>query len=469
MAGNSHASRDATDPGTVSFAHPIGTRDGTLAKDAKMVNAFAERSENGLAIVKRPGYTLQRQYAASAAQAQFNIGTDVWTLLNNTAHRFSDGVSWTLPSAGDTSDRFQSLDNYTSGSTFLKSPHGAWVVNAAGGTKVTNANYPALTCPGVAELDGTYYVMDASDGTIHGSAVQDPTSWGALNFVGPNKSMGAGVAIVRHLNYILGLYDLGMQMFYDAQNPTGSPMAPVENASWLTGCASAGSVVNFADSTFFISKTTAKGRTVTMISGLQPTIIGDVYVNRVLNRDTLVGVRAFGMEMGGHSLYVLTLPASAVTLVYDSVYQMWSLFSSVVGGVEGAFVGCNYATDGTLDLLQDASTGAVYSVDVDAYTDAGSPLRVTARTPCRDWGTLKRKLLPSLYLIADTIDTTVTVAYTDDDYQSFSVPRKVDLSTARKMLQKCGSSRRRAWELVHEDATPLRVFGAELEPVLGAG
>jgi hypothetical protein len=176
-------------------------------------------------------------------------------------------------------------------------------------------------------------------------------------------------------------------------------------------------------------------------------------------------VTALGLRVAGHSLYILNLPASGVSLCYDLTYQMWTVWQSA----NVAFRCTAYLNANGLDLLQDASNGKVYSIDPGAYQDDGGSLPVTITTPPKSWGTLKRKFMPALYLLGDTQSTLVSVSYTDDDYQSFSTPRTIDLATQRKMLQRCGSSRKRAWKLTHDDNTPLRLTAIELEVEAGAG
>ena len=58
-------------PNRIGFVYPIGTRDGTLTKDAKMVNCFVERTRNGHAAVKRPGTAFVQQNPAGRGQGQF--------------------------------------------------------------------------------------------------------------------------------------------------------------------------------------------------------------------------------------------------------------------------------------------------------------------------------------------------------------------------------------------------------------
>lgn len=194
--------------------------------------------------------------------------------------------------------------------------------------RVTNANYPVTTLPGVVFLDAAFYVMTPT-GRIFGSALEDPTTWTALNVVTAEGGSGIPMALQRHQSYILAFTDANLQVFYDAANPApGSPLSPASNMFFEVGCASGTSIVSIKDTTIFMSKTKQRGRAISLLSGMSMGEISDDVVNRILNLDDLSTVYSFGIRISGHDLYVLTLVKSNVTLVFDMVTKMWHIWSS---------------------------------------------------------------------------------------------------------------------------------------------
>ena len=451
----------------VAAVHPIGTRDGTLAKDAKLVNLFSEPWEEGNSATKRPGTVLVQQNPAALAQGQFQVNGVSYAISGDIIYRTGTGASFAIPTVTVSNQQYQCLSDSPLGTSLLKSASGLWKFDGTTVTKVTDVNYPATTVFGIAYLDGGYYVMDNS-GNVRGSAFQNPLSWPALNFIG-DTSLGAAVAVNRHLNYIVAIYASGMQFYYDAGNATGSPLSVVSNASWKTGSAVGDSLVEFADDTFLLSKGLQKGASVMMVTGLSLTIISNPYIERIIARDNLSEVHAFGIRTAGHGFYVLTLVNTGVTLAFDTGMKDWAVWTGVVGGVEQYFPAFNYLNSGTQDLLQNRSTGAVIAMDPTVYTDVTGGIPCLIRTQPHSWGTMARKFLPAIYLLADTIASTVSIRYSDDDYTSYSTYRTVSLATVRKMLQRCGSSRRRSWDILHNDNTPFRLYSMEVEAERGAG
>lgn len=459
---------------TISWVHSIGTRDGTLTADAKMVNCFAEKTDSGMAAIKRPG-TAYVSGITGTAQGQFSYFGTNYFIVNNSAYLAGtiagSGIAIPSPALGNLA--YWSIDAEEAGApqTTLQDEAGdLWVFNGSAFTKVTDTNYTSTpVAPGMSYLDGVYYAMRV-DGQVIGSAINDPTTWPALDFVQADVTYGAGISTLRHLNYVLGFYDKGLQVFWDANaapNGSGIALQPVLSASYRTGCFNARTIVELGDVTFFVSHNTQYGRQVQMINGLQLQPVSTPFIEKILSQTALTqnsaAMWAFGIRISGHQMYVLTLVELNVTLVYDMTTQLWTTWSSTVGGVSQYFVGRFYIESQGQesiygDVLMDVSTGKQINMLPTLYTDATGSITVTSITAPYDWGTFDYKRFDVMYQFADTINTTINISYSDNDYQSFSTPRQIQLSNARKQMRNCGSSRRRIWMMTHTDTTPLRLF-----------
>lgn len=201
-------------------------------------------------------------------------------------------------------------------------------VTGATGAAVLNA-YPATTVPGLVQLDGTVYVMDVK-GNIYGSNLGDFKTWNPLNVIQANADTDCGVAICRHLNYLVAFKSRSVEFFYDAGNPTGSPLSRAASAYNEIGCAAAGSVVATENQVFFMSKTLERGRAISVITGTSIETISNPYINKILNNDSLATVYSFSMKVAGHTAYVLTLKASNITIAYIASMQQWVQLTSSV-------------------------------------------------------------------------------------------------------------------------------------------
>ena len=470
----------------VTWAHSIGTRDGTLTTDALMVNCFVEKTDNGGAIVKRPGtqYVSVAVGTVPVAQGQFAFLNKQYYIVNDNIYPSGNtGAAVPIPivslTVAGSPYFFISTVQAGAPNTILENAIGElWTFNGTVTVKVTDANYiSAQVAPGMAYLDGVYYAMRLN-GQVIGSAINDPTTWPALDFAQADVTYGGGISLQRHLNYILAFYEKGLQVYWDANaapNTQGIALLPVLSASFRTGCFSAQSIVELQDICLFMSLSTQSGVQIQMMQGLQLQVVSTPFVEKILNNTNLEktspGIWSFGIITQGHQFYVLTLTPLNVTLVCDITMNTWETWSSVVGGVEQFFTGRFYLSgndqsglpvlDG--DLLQDIETGRQMQMVGNVFVDATGPINVTAITPPYDWNTSNWKRFNQMAQLADSINTTIGVSFSDDDYQTFSSPRDIDLNGPRNQLRRCGESRRRIWKMFHQDNTPLRLYEMRMD------
>jgi hypothetical protein len=61
----------------------------------------------------------------------------------------------------------------------------------------------------------------------------------------------------------------------------------------------------------------------------------------------------------------------------------------------------------------------------------------------------------------------MNIRHTEDDYNSWSPYRPVDLNKPRSQLYLGGAGRRRAWEFLCTDSQPIRLLAAEIDYNIG--
>lgn len=449
----------------VSLATPLVSRDGTLARDAKLLNChWEETSQGGRQVVRRPMLSTLPGPLPVAAQVQgvFSNNGYNFAIQNDTVYQLptTGGLGpWAL-TVGSAGDRFKSVTPIaTTGTstTFFKSTGAAFVMtNNAAPVKVVSANYPASTVPGCAYLDGAYYVMTPL-GQIYGSAIDDPTTWTALNMIQTDKGLGAGVAIGRHLNYVVAFCEKGIQFFYDAGNPApGSALSPVQNATSKLGCTQAYSIQENSDRTIFLASGAGGGKFVCVMDGLSLNPLPAPDLDRVLEYSSsqLVAndpsVFSLFFKVGGITYYLLTFAGQNLTLALDVDRNSWAQWSTSQDGVtNSAFTGGYLLTagsGGSFSLVGRAD-GQWYGMDL--HGAAGAPhesVNMLARTRRLDAGSSGRKFLSEISLLADTSNATMNVRYSDDDGQTWSAFRQIDMSLPKKKLTRLGSFFSRVFE-----------------------
>lgn len=197
-------------------------------------------------------------------------------------------------------------------------------------TQITDVDYPATTVRGVVYLDGRFFVMN-SLGEIYQSALEDASSWNSLEFIDSQNDADAGVFLAKYNNYIVALKTYSTEFFYDAANPTGSILSPVQNMTVHIGCAHGDSVQDMGGTLVWMGQSrNGFGRSIYAMEGTAPQKVSDSQVEKVLDADDLATVYSWSARVGSHLLYGITLVTSGITLVYDFATSLWSYFTYLV-------------------------------------------------------------------------------------------------------------------------------------------
>lgn len=451
-------------------------RNATFTKDARLVNCYIETDESGeLWIFNRPGIRAFYSAPAGTGQGCYFWRGDFYHILTGTI--FKNGVSFSsgLDTAGGTYYFSETL-----GATpKLVFGNGAKTYTTNGTTVSADlhsidSDFPAATQKGIVYLNGATYVMDIN-GQIWGSkinSVDQPGDWSAINFIAAQAEPDPGVFLAKQLVYVVAFNAWSTEVFFDAGNPTGSPLGPVQGSKISYGCAAAGSVQQIDDKLFWISATRSASVQVSMLDQLNHQVISTESIDRLVQGSDLSAVRSLQLKINGHSFYILTLADRNVTLVYDIVENLWHQWADFNGNYF-PFMYYGYAT-GRRHLIQHESNGDIYEVDSEYFcdvTDGGGsliPIVADIYTPNFDANTRRVKQLSAMEFIADqTPGSKLYVRSSDDDYQTWSNFREVDLSYRRPRLVNCGSFRRRAYHFRHRSNTPFRIQAVELQYDLG--
>ena len=303
---------------------------------------------------------------SGATQTQYNTNGPVpITVVSSTKFRYQLYGATESPASPATGTITAQGAASVSGATFTFTVDGTETTPATG---TITANSGRTTVPGIAYLNGYFVVMD-EQGVLYNSALDDPENWNALEYTSALNEPGAGKAIAKSGNYIAAFKEWSTEFFYDAKNPVGSPLSPVENGFTLVGCASGESVANVDGALMWVAQSKKhKGRSVYAMRGIEQAKVSTPAVERILNADSLATVRAWGARIDGHPCYILTLVGSGVTLVLDASTGIWHEWSTLTIGSSVSV--SSITRDGTTATVTCATAHGIS--DGDPVTIAGA-------------------------------------------------------------------------------------------------
>lgn len=449
-------------------------RNSSVAKDARLVNCYVEANPQTeeIFIYKRPGLAeASRPPAADVAgYGIFNWEGDIYSIFGNKLYRNGVAVTGTIDNSQQVY-KFSSILGAVPKMVFGNGQQ-AYAYDVAGGITANlhsiNVDFPDTFVKGWAYLNGATYVMNPQ-AVIWGSAINSvsvPGDWTPLNFISAQIEPDDGVALDKQLVYVVAFNQWSTEIFFDAGNPTGSPLGSVPGSKISYGCISADSVQSIDTKLIWITRTRQGSPQVAVMEGLSVTIVSTPSIERLLEGADYTTVYSFVLRVNGHSFYVVTLKESNLTLAYDLSQDLWHQWTDANGNYF-PFVGA--AVDNQeRTILQHESNGRLYYFGMNYTNDAGTVIDSIVYTPKFDASTRRKKTLGIMTFVADKQEgSLLEVSVSDDDYKTWSPPRNVYLSQTNPQLTNCGTFRSRAWKLRHRSDTPMRLQAIEVQYDIG--
>lgn len=234
---------------------------------------------------------------------------------------------------------------------------------------------------------GTDFVSGKPQGRLYWSAINDPSSWGATDFISAAVKNDPLMSVRTVGNY---LWLVGTETYEVWQTTTSSgtlysPIRKVSGAADAVGTASADSVATIGDNIFFVGNGDVGRSRIYHGHGVKLNYIStDAIEDEISGYDTINDARGFCYSEGGLTYYVVTFPTADVTWVYNLEGKCWHKRSS-------------YNRDG-LTHKWDISNAILCDGYVIASSDRDSKLYFLGRDIYDDDGTmiLRRRMAPHM-------------------------------------------------------------------------
>ena len=451
-----------------------------LDLDQRFVNCFPEVVQNPITgdskiyLMKRDGLEFESTPATLAeGRGIYGWNGHIYSVSGNKVYEDNVAIQTLTTSTG-----YVGMIEWSMANDYLVILDGlkGYYINTSGTvTEITDAQFPTPHIPRPVYMDGTLYVQKTT-GEIFNSDTADLTAWDASSYITPESYPVLPVSLARQNNLLAALGSTSVEFFYNAGNPApGSPLGRNTQAILQYGCASNDSVVDEEGLIIFVAQSQTGGKFVVAVEGTKDTNISTEAVNRALYAEgvNIVDCWAYLTRMKGHLMYVLNLPLSSRTFVYDLQAKMWHEWEYYDGTTDGIFPLADVTEFDDQQYGVHVGNGRVYRFSPDQYRDqallvgevsTNYNIKVLIQTMRLDMDTGNVKFMDRLEVLGDwpTVSATMNIYWSDNDYQTWSAARPVDLSQ-RSYIYRCGSFRRRAFRLYTEANAPIRLQSLEVE------
>lgn len=452
-----------TDPQRLPLVTAPTNRYDSSTVDARLVNCFAEQGQarDEFYVYKRPGFVIRDQLPAGTARGLYTWNNRLYSIIDGSIYEegilrdntlSNSGVYHFAPCLGATPK------------LFFKNTTNAYVIDAAGTvTAVTDINYPSPTVAGAVYLNGTTYVFDA-EANIYGSdaAANDPTSWDPLNLIVAQIEPTAGIMLAKQLVYVLALKQFYTEAFYDAGNAVGSPLASVQGSKMNYGLVDARTLKDVGGDLMWVANTGEGTPCVVLVANLKLEVVSDSRIERLLEAWDYTTIYSWGARTAGHRFYGLTSTGSNQTLVYDLTSRIWYIWKAPGGNCLPYAFSAPDVNNANKTVFLHATSGRLFNLATTAYQDDSSNFQCDIYTPNYDGGTRRSKTLGRLDIVGDQVASSLSLEFSDDDYQTWTTGPSIDLSLTRPSAADLGEFYKRAFRFTHSANTAMRIRAAEL-------
>lgn len=504
---------------SIPLSSILKTEEGTSSTDprnySKIFNGYVFNDGVEKCIVKRPGYTsfgsamtatpvfhpyvdtAGNAYCVNSSNRKIVInGVEPGSALAAMSNLFlTNGITW---AEDDTyiyihggNDRVAATSDYVLQKTYA----GNVLIDTP--TEITDADHPCRSSlfspPGVVALDGYFFIIgsDGTDRKIYNSDLGDPTSWVSTNAIAASLEPDALFYLAKHKNHIVAFGSSSIEFFYDAGNPTGSPLARRNDIFYKVGIVShalsaqdgAGNsgpengsstntngksmVATYGDVLFFLGRPDGGTVGVYALHDFKLERISTPAIDRILTDSGMFngssGTCIKGIVTFNNKAFLVVDPdfsnnnAGMDPLIYDINENRWYQWD--VDYIRGVYKNRICAADVTMRTVSGFQDGgadydgpSIYTtkinqlpgVNVNTYNRLKVCNELSVRAGDRGTGT----------------STLLEVSYTDNDFLTFSTVRTLDMDKFGSRLTGLGAFYERAFLLNYIDG------GATVQPKL---
>lgn len=337
------------------------------------VNLYAEitSDKSQIAFYGTPGTTLRKSFGDTPVRGWIAID-DLYYLVHR-GTLYSVNNAGTATSLGTLNTIAGRVDMAYNGTLILiVDGTNGYTFTISGSTfaQIVDADFPngANTCTW---LDGQF-VVDSGTGSEQFFTSPTGTAWDALDFASA-ESNPDGIVRVFSDNGEIIIGGSNTTEFWGNVGAADFSFAAIKGSTQEIGLAARWSMCKFNSGIAAVMKPNAGQVQVMFISGYVPKPISTQEVDSIINGYAAVSdATAYAYMLGGHPMLQVNFPTPQESWLYDASTGMWSRLEY---GLEGA----RHRGELQLDYLNktiiaDYSTGDIYNLRSDTYTDNGEAI-----------------------------------------------------------------------------------------------
>lgn len=468
----------------ISVAAEINSRTSSPDKDEYFQNVLPESIKNKvtgekeLSLIKRSGTAIDIATTGSGNMRGFFywkrenqlftcIGRDVriynattYTLLNTLVNAVGNASTF-VGFCEYLYDSGISVVVVTDGTTL------STITNAGVITAGTDPDMPVPHLPTPFFFDGYLLLVKTGTTDCYNSNLNDPLLYEPADFISAEMRADVITAIITMNNYFLLIGPSSIEYFWDAANATGTPFQRNDTPVKLSGYV--GGITQHGNKIYLVGEEVEGQPNVFILEDFKIVPVGNEAIRRHLAQEDNSLLRGNVLSINGVDCYVIF--TGNRTYYMDLETRLWGLLSYQQLSTFPIYHSVTInTTAGTKTLfIMPSLSNAVWGFDDTLYQDAGTNFTCTVVTEPNRFNTNANKTMGRLIVWADrpSSNADLGVQWTDDDFQSYTSIRLVNLNQEQPDIRQLGRFRKRAMKLTYTTNQSLKLYKLEVDLNVG--
>jgi hypothetical protein len=239
-------------------------------------------------------------------------------------------------------------------------------------TQITDTNFFGSTH--VTFMDNYFVFNQPNSKKVYNSPLSAVVPFDGTNYANAEAQPENLVGHVELQEQLYLLSENHIEIFYDNAG-NGFPFTRNPGAVIEIGCAAAFSIAKLQDAVYWLGQDKSGRGVIYRASGMQPERISTYAIEKKISTlGDLSFSRAWVYSQAGHSFYCLNLPGADSTWVFDTTTNLWHERAHLAGGKYSRHLADCHAFAYNTNVVGDYSSGNLYALDLDVFTDNGNPI-----------------------------------------------------------------------------------------------
>ena len=257
------------------------------------------------------------------------------------------------------------IDSNTTHVVVVNEPN-AFYWDGATFAQITDEDFVSRGAGDVEFLDNFLLFRQPDSGVFFGADLGSVTDFDGLNFA-TAESAPDNLNGMQAQHSVLINFGTESGELWENTGAAGFPIERIINGTFDKGCLNAATVATQDNRTYWV----ADDFTVRLLEGITPRRVSSHAVEQFLSSATATSLEAFTYEQDGHFFYVLS--AVEGTFVLDVITGEWAERETYLQGNWSMRYSAQF---NGLELVGDATSNKIGSLDANTYTDFGATQRM---------------------------------------------------------------------------------------------